>query len=72
MVKCDNRTITFNQSTESIIECLTQNANSAHIKSTYLCTPEDPTDDTCSPEYSACGPDYGVNCMPDCDPADDY
>ena len=25
----------------------------------------------CNPS-ELCGPDYGVDCMPDCDPADDW
>lgn len=24
----------------------------------------------CSPEMQLCGPDYGTNCMPECDPSD--
>lgn len=28
------------------------------------------TDDACRPEVAMCGPDYGVDCMPECDPAE--
>ena len=27
------------------------------------------SDDPCRPEVALCGPDYGVDCMPECDPA---
>lgn len=68
MVNSNSDSATKVLSPEDIIECLTQ---TTQIKN-YLCVPEDPTDDTCRPEWEACGPDYGVNCMPDCDPADDW
>lgn len=31
------------------------------------CRPEG----VCNPDVDMCGPDYGVDCMPECDPADD-
>ena len=38
------------------MECLTKSMAESYI----YCEPSEP-----------CGPDYGVGCMPDCDPADD-
>lgn len=26
--------------------------------------------DACRPEVAMCGPDYGTDCMPECDPSD--
>lgn len=43
--------------------CLTHHAKGSREDQ---CWPEDY--DTCSPETDMCGPDYGSNCMPDCDP----
>lgn len=38
----------------------------------WACTPNNGCrpDTPCKPEYALCGPDYGVDCMPDCDPDD--
>ena len=43
--------------------CLTHHAKGSREDQ---CWPEDY--DTCSPETDMCGPDYGSNCKPDCDP----
>lgn len=43
------------------IECLTHSVSEDwEIGCWILCDPN-----------AMCGPDYGVDCMPDCDPADD-
>ncbi len=54
-----------------LFECLTTEKVLNNLKS---CMPTDcgPDWGTCNPEYDACGPDYGQDCMPDCDPSDDW
>lgn len=43
------------------IECLTKdNSSEESVSCWILCNPNE-----------TCGPDYGTDCMPDCDPADD-
>jgi len=44
------------------LECLTKT-----VALSMACNPNE-----CEPvETTPCGPDYGSNCMPDCDPSDD-
>ena len=54
-----------------MFECLTTRSATARK---YNCGPSDVgacRPDACNPDVDSCGPDYGVDCMPECDPADD-
>lgn len=57
-------------------ECLTKSAvtMSGPCDPDYeVCGPDSTMfPDACSPELSPCGPDYGTDCMPDCDPSDNW
>ncbi len=58
------------------IECLSQSECNQSLAACYPsddCSPESPDcHPDCSPEVeSLCGPDYGVSCVPQCDPSDD-